>query len=397
MSQPNSKRSSGVTEGISALLVQHPFFASLMMDLLTVVETDTLPSGDQLKTIATDGQTLWVNPERFGKFSIKERVGLLAHEIMHVILQHSGRAHAYQMLGLGPDMKVFSEKKFNHAADYIINAYLTKQGFALPLGSLQNSQVTGDDILDEVYLKLPDEEEDKDDGEDQHVAGDPQTQAPKPAVQAAVKKAQEIAKMQGKGTGGLDRLIDEICEPQVPWHEYLRKALVTQTRGRDTYTWARPNRRKLAAPPHAYWPGRSGFKGPHIAVEIDTSGSIGDAELKTFLGELSGILTDIRPEMVHVMYVDDELHGEVIEIDDVNDLLALGKKAGGGGGTDMTKVFEIIEKKQIPAETVVILTDGYTPFGEDTGIPTIWAITTEGVTAPWGTTVHVKIDRENHK
>ena len=393
MSLP-TKRSPAVTEAISALLVQHPFFASLLIDLMDVSETQELPSGDQLKTIATDGKNLWINPERFSKFTIKERVGLLAHEIMHVILQHAGRQHAYQMLGLGPDMKQFSKKKFNHAADYIINAYLTKQGFSLPLGSLQNSQVTGDDILDEVYLKLPDEEENKDDGEDQHEPGDPQQQAPKPTVQAAVKKAQEIAKMQGKGTGGLERLIDEICEPQVPWHEYLRKAITTSVRGRDTYTWARPNRRKLAAPPHAYWPGRSGLKGPHIAVEIDTSGSIGEDELKTFLGELSGILTDIQPECVHVMYVDDSLHGDVIEIDDVNDLQALGKKAGGGGGTDMTQVFKIIEDRQIPAETVVVFTDGYTPFGEDTGIPTIWAITNDKIKAPWGTTVHVKFERK---
>ena len=143
-------------------------------------------------------------------------------------------------------------------------------------------------------------------------------------------------------------------------------------------------------PPHVYFPGRSGLKGPTIAVEIDTSGSIGDHELKTFLGELSGILTDMQPEMVHVAYVDNELHGEVIEIDDVNMLNELGQKAGGGGGTDMTKIFGIIEEKQIPAETVVIFTDGYTPFGEDTGIPTIWCITTD-VKAPWGTTVNVKI------
>ena len=390
MSQ-GQKRSVAVSTAISALLVQQPFFASLLLDLMEVVETDTLPTGENLQTLATNGHMLWINPTNFAKYSVQEQIGLLAHEVMHVILQHTKRMYAYDLLGLGPDMKRFSRKKFNHAADYIINSYLTKQGFKLPLGSLQNSQVGPDDILDEVYLKLPDNEDDKDDGVDQHEPADSTANDQhKSQVQAAIKKAQEISKMQGKGTAGLQRLIDDICEPQVPWHEYLRKAIAATTRGRDVYTWARPNRRKLAMPPHVYFPGRSGLKGPVFAVEIDTSGSIGDHELSVFLGELSGILTDMQPEMVHVAYVDSELNGDVIEIDDVNLLPELRAKAGGGGGTDMTKIFEILQERQIPAETVIIFTDGYTPFGEDNGIPTIWCITTD-IQAPWGVTVNVKL------
>jgi predicted metal-dependent peptidase len=203
-----------------------------------------------------------------------------------------------------------------------------------------------------------------------------------------------MSKMAGKDLpSGAKRLIDEICEPQIPWHEHLRKAITTVTRGRDTHTWARPNRRKLATPPHVYWPGKAGFKGPHIAVEIDTSGSIGDDELKVFMGELGGILTDMEPEMVYVMYVDDHLHNnEVIEVDDIAQLPSVMERSGGGGGTDMTIVFQEIAERQLPVETVVILTDGYTPFGEDTGIPTIWAMTTDKE-APWGTTVHVDIKK----
>lgn len=393
----SQKRSPALTEAISALLVRHPFFASLLLDLTEVIETKQLPDGSTCNTSATDGKHIWVNPESFAKFSIDERIGLLVHEIDHVIFQHPGRLRAYQQLGLGPDLEGFKPKKFNHAADYIINAHLTSQGFKLPLGSLQNSQVTADDIVDEVYLKLPKDEEDKPDGVDQHVespdnVGD--AAADKPQLQAALKKAQELAKMQGKGAGGLERFIDEICSPKVSWQEHLRKALMANTRGRDVYTWQRPNRRKLAMAPHVYMPGRAGLQGPEIAVEIDTSGSIGEQELKTFLGELSGIMDEIQPRKIHVMYVDDGLHGDVVELEDSNELTELGKKAGGGGGTDMTTVFREIEERQIPAESVVIFTDGYTPFGEDTGIPTVWAITTPDVKAPWGTTVHVPLGQE---
>ncbi len=58
----------------------------------------------------------------------------------------------------------------------------------------------------------------------------------------------------------------------------------------------------------------------------------------------------------------------------------------------MTVGFQEAATRQLPVETFVVFTDGYTPFGEDTGIPTIWAMTTEKE-APWGTTVHVDIKR----
>lgn len=393
MSQPAS-RSPAVSEGISALLVQQPFFASLMLDLMEIVETDTLPDGSQMNICATNGKMMFINPEKFAKLTVQERVGMMAHEIMHVILQHAARKHNYLELGFGPDLKVFSTKRFDHACDYIINAHLIAQGFKLPLGSLQNSQVTGDDIVDEVYLKLPDDEEDKPDGNDDHIADDGQTQTSQPVMAAALQKAQEIAKMQGKGAAGLERIIDDICTPTVSWQEHLRKSIITMTRGRDNYTWQRPNRRKLAAPPHAYFPGRSSMKGPHIGVVVDTSGSIGQDELSTFMGELSGIMTDVGPEAVHLVYVDSQVHNdEVITFDDVNDLANVAQKAGGGGGTNMPVGFQKFEDEQLPIETQICFTDGYTGFGEDKGIPTIWAITTPGKVADWGTTVHVDIKR----
>lgn len=389
MSQQPHKRNPAITEGISALLVQQPFFASLMLDLMEIEEATNLPDGSQLSTCATNGKILWINPEKFAKLTVKERVGMLAHEIMHVILQHASRKHAYLQLGLGPDFKVFSTKRFDHAADYIINAHLIAQGFTLPLGSLQNSQVTGDDIIDEVYLKLPDDEEDKPDGNDDHVADDGQQQTGPAVMAAALKKAQEIAKMQGKGAAGMERVIDDICTPKISWQEHLRKSIISNTRGKDVYTWTRPNRRKLAAPPHVYYPGRAGLTGPEIGIIVDTSGSIGQNELSTFMAETSGILTDIEPAAVHLTYVDDHA-SEVITFDQVSDIEAVRQQASGGGGTDMTKGFAKFADEQLPVETRIVFTDGYTPFGEDDGIPTIWAITT-GIEAPWGTTVHVDI------
>jgi predicted metal-dependent peptidase len=381
-----------VIEAMSVMINQHPFFAVLLMDLMELVETEAIAEGVPNPTAATNGKKLFVNPKWMAKLSVQERVGVLAHEITHVIMQHPERMRGYGNLGFGPDLKPFSAGKFNHACDYIINSYLIEQGFQLPLGTLQNSQITKADIADEVYLKLPDDEDEKDDGWDQHIPGDPADMPDKATIQRALKGAANAAKAQGKMPGGMDRFIDELCEHQVTWQEYLRK-LIVSSYGKDQATWTRPNRKKLALPPHVYWPGRNGTRSGEFVVEIDTSGSISEKELKLFLSELHGILTDMEPEKIHVMYVDAKLHGDVHEIDDPNELLELGKKAGGGGGTDMTVVFREMEERSIDAEAVIVFTDGYTGFGEEQPVNTIWCITTPNIVAPWGTTVHVDLKK----
>ncbi len=389
-------RSNEMVEAISALMVQQPFWAVLLFDLMELRESDTDPNGRHLPTACTDGAVIIVNPDFFKKLSVQERIGVLAHEIMHVILMHPVRGRGYQDMGYGPDLKPWNHQKYNQACDYIINATLTASGMQLPLGSLQNSQITPDDMADEVYLKLPDppeEEKDPSDGGnwDQHLTSPDCASAPdKATIQRAMKMAETAQKSRGDMPAGLQRLVDEICEPQITWTDYIRKTIVTMS-GHDEQSYVKPNRRRLANPPHIYWPGRIGSKSGKGAIEIDTSGSIGEHELSVFMGELHGILSDCQPELLYLMYVDAALHGEPIELTDVNELLDARKKAGGGGGTDMTVMFREIEQRQLEVDYAIVLTDGYTPFGEDVGIPTIWCITTAGIVSPWGVSVHVKL------
>lgn len=385
-------RSNETIEAISAVLVQQPFFACLIMDLLEIKESEFIAGTDMPNPTAyTDGRNIVINPNFFKKLDPLERVFVMCHEVTHVILQHPSRMKLYHEMGYGPDLEKFSNKRFNIAADYVINSYLNELNIGKqPVGTLLNKQFTSQDLVDDVYLKIP-KDEDQDEGWDTHVPEDPNNPTPdKATIQRAVAAAAGAAKQMGKLPGGLQRLVDEILEPQVKWTELIRSAITTCV-GNTEQTWNRPNRRRLANAPHVYWPGRSGIQSGQLAIEIDTSGSIGDKELKTFLSEIHGILSDVMPEKIHVMYVDALLYNdEVIEIDDPNDVLELAQKAGGGGGTDMTVVFREVEKRQLPVEYIIVLTDGCTPFGEDCGIPTIWAITTD-IVAPWGMTVHVEI------
>lgn len=379
-------RSYELTEAIATLIHKQPFFAVLLLDLLEIEETESVP------TAATDSKKLYVNPGWFKTKcrNVNERVFVLAHEILHVIMRHPIRLKYYQDLGVGPDLKTFRKGKANHAMDYVINDTLIHDKVGSPpIGALINPQFDRTMIWDEVYEQLPDED-DNDDSMDEHMPGDSTNSPTQSQIQRAVQSAAAAAKAQGKMPGSMQRLVDEICEPQVPWTEHLRKAVATLT-GRDTQTWARPNRRRLAVAPHVYWPGRMGMHAGCVLSINDTSGSVSDKEQATFFSELHGILSDLQPEMLYVMFVDAAVHG-IHELHDCNDLLDLRSQVKGGGGTDMTVGFKEIDNLAVKPATVIVFTDGYTPFGEDTGIPTIWCITSD-IKAPWGITINVKVHK----
>lgn len=388
-------RSYELTEAIAALIMRQPFHAVLLLDLLEVVETDAIP------TAATDGNRLLINPVFFKEKcrNVDERMFVLAHEVMHAILMHPTRIKYYTDIGFGPDLKKFNKGKANHAMDYIINDALIHDNVGKPPhGVLINPQYDRTMIWDEVYELLPDDDEDGsgngngngqyDESWDEHLPADPGAQITKSQIQRAVQAAANAAKSMGKMPGSMQRFLDEICDAQVSWQDHLRKAIVSSV-GRDTQTWARPNKRRLVLAPHVYWPGRAGMRAGTIVSINDTSGSVSDAEQSQFFGELHGILSDLQPEQLVVMFVDADVHG-VHVLHDVNDLQALKREVKGGGGTDMTVGFKRIQEEGLQPDTVVVLTDGYTPFGEDTGVPTIWCITSNEK-APWGTTIHVKV------
>jgi predicted metal-dependent peptidase len=397
------ERSPELVEALSCMINQQPFFAVLTFNLLEIQETDSLPGGAVCNTAATDGRRLYISPKFFKKLTVQERVFVIAHEITHVILQHPGRAKGYIDIGFGPDMKPFQMARLNMAADYVINAYLNelKVGHQ-PAGTLLNAQFDSTWLVDDVYCKIPELEDDDPSsggggqgGWDQHLPGDQANDVDgsgKAEIARAVAMAAGAARAIGNLPGALKRLIDEIIDPEIPWEQYLERNIQC-IYGNDEATWSKVNRRRLAVAPHVPWPGRIGSRCGNLALEIDTSGSIGDETLTKFLGIFSGILKSVMPETVYCMYVDAKLYNdEVIEIQDLSELEHLKSKAGGGGGTDMTVVFREIEERALEVEAVVVLTDGATPFGEDVGIPTIWCIVdNESVTAPWGTTIHVKL------
>lgn len=385
------KRSTAMTETISFLVAQQPFFAVYAFDQMNIIETDQCP------TAATDGANIYVNPDFFAKMPVSGRVFVMAHEVMHGIFQHMSRGKEYQDRAFGPDGKPWSADKFNVAADLVINDALVNAGVgAMPkidgkvLGLHDVNVATELDLVDDVYCRLPDPPKCKKGGTgfDEHITPKAGTPQPTPAeVKRALASAKNAAKAQGKMPSNLERLVGELIEPTLNWKELLRSMMLANA-GKDTATWARANRRRLATPPHVYWPGSTGFATGGVAIVADTSGSVSEAEMSAFMSEVSGILSESKPEWCMVLWTDAAVAG-VDEIDDMTDLTSL--KPKGGGGTDMGAAFRYMAEHAIVPDTCVVLTDGWTPWGEEPDYDVIWGITAKDKKAPFGKSLHIDV------
>jgi predicted metal-dependent peptidase len=336
---------------------------------------------------ATDGSNLLVNPETFFKYSLHERLFICSHEILHCILNHLVLMHGFAMRGkvTFPDGSAlpYSPEIMNRAMDYVINDMLveSKVGTFNKDWLHDTSIATAKDSVVDTYRKVFDDLKGK--GQikvtrgvidasgvgnagqfDQHLP--PGASQGKNPVQASKERdegqwqtelaaAVNSAKAQGKLPAGLERLINEVLNPKVDWREHIA-ALFARKVGSGSFDWRRADRRLIVR--DIYAPGRSGFGAGTVVVGVDTSGSIGDKEVATFFGEMSGILEDVQPKRLVVMWCDAKVH-RTDDLEEAGDLASLrSKKVPGGGGTSFVPVFDEIDKMGIEPDALVYMTDG---------------------------------------
>lgn len=338
----------------------------------------------------------------------EELRGLIMHENLHVALRH---------LIHNKDLFKRNRKIANCAADYVVNNIIDdikdKALCKLPKGALLDSKYR-DMSMREVYRLLEDERkgdqpDDGDKGEneggtpgdglgtgnpeatDSGEKGDNTSSLPEPLDEhdsdsgpesdEELKKASDAVDnalreggiLAGRLGAQIPRSIEESLEPRVDWRTELMEFVTSTMKGSDEYTWKRYNRRTID---YALMPTTENEKISELIVGIDTSGSIGSAELSLFAGELASICTLVQPDVVRVLWWDTMVHGEQVFTDGYDNIGALLKPVG-GGGTRVSSVAKYIEEKKYEPDCVVIFTDGYVEDGIEWPVsaPTMWMVT----------------------
>lgn len=395
----------------SALLWKCPAFTHILFSMLN-------PSKGELAAVftteipiaATDGSNLILNPEKFFEFNLDERVFIVAHEILHCILNHCVVTMPMRRSKLvkyvdGTELP-YHHATANKAMDYVINDMLIADriGRFPSVGLHDPSIATKDDNFVDAYKKVY--EDDKKKGGDGSCGGQPggfdvvldpgsaQGQDPAQAAQdrsqtawdTAVAAALSSAKMQGKLSANLERLLSEIVEPTVTWQDHIR-ALFARRIGSGGYDWRKPDRRLILR--DIYAPQRSGHGCGTIVVAIDTSGSIGQRELNAFFGEMRGIIDDVAPQQIHVVWCDAKVH-KVDTVEQGSDIDHL--KPHGGGGTDFRPVFDWIDEQPDTPDALVYLTDLMGSFPDHApNYPVIWGDIYNKSKPPFGDHVFVDV------
>lgn len=367
----------------TALLLSEPFFGSLLMKVPHRA-VDDFPF-----LAGVSKSALVYNPAQWAKLTDEEGIFVLAHEIMHMVYDHLTHLEAYNASGIGPDGKPFNNRKMNMAEDYVVNDTLIQAKVGtMPTGKfkgLWDAKYPNTMTPAEIYCLLKDPPCEAC-GFDQHQITD-ETAA---ISREDIVQAANIAKA-SRGTipDSVQRLLDDIRKPPTnPWAR-LRKAVLDGLHGRDSSSWKRLHRRLIVRDIGA--PGPIGTaRAGRIGIVGDTSGSIDAAMLNLFGSHMAAIMEEAQPRDTIVYWVDAQLHDQCTVKNGTQLRAYLRKGAKGGGGTDMTVGVRAAAKDK--CDICVVLTDGYTPFGEprDAGkMRMIWAITTPGCKAEWGETIHI--------
>lgn len=377
----------------SVLLFSNPFFGTLLMKLEHIADSTIQPP-----SACVSRRAIRYHPEFFDGLTLDEGVFVLAHEVLHMVYAHLPRMDSYYKSGVGPDGKTFNARKFNQAADFPINAALVEMKVGSPMPRekwplcLDPSNYPATMTPEEVYCLLPEADEESGGGEgggeplDGH---DHETDSGPDSVDAItpsdVMQAAQIHKMtRGELPACIERLIGQLQKPEhSPWKR-LRQFVAKSLAGHDRTTWRRLQRRMVVR--GIGMPGRVANGAGTVGCVVDLSGSIDDEMVRFFAGHLAAIMDDARPEMIRIYWTDTQV--QLVETArNSTELRRLmdGNKPG-GGGTDMPKGVEAALADK--CDSVVVLTDGYTPFGQPSPKPVMWAITSQCV-APHGTTIHI--------
>ena len=368
------------TKARSQLILTNPFFGTLALRLRPIPD-------ESIATACTNGEYIKYNPKWFLKLREQERIGLIAHEVMHVALFHMIRRNDRE------------PGKWNIAGDYVINGALIKSKFILPHTELIDPQY--DDMsTDNVYALLPEDIKKGTgpgdvlllDGDDPGGCGavidhpsisDGSAKGKFEAeIEVAVQQAAEAAKAMGKLPGHLQTLIEKALAPKVDWKMTLARFL--RANNKSDFTWIRPNRRFISR--GLYLPSLHTPCLEEIAIVSDTSGSRTDEELNQDLSEMSSILHDLSPERIHFLQCDTEVRSykEYSRED-----LPLKVTYTGRGGTNFSPAINYINENYPAVSALVYLTDlESNDFGSKPHYPVLW-VTTSSTEAPYGEVIQI--------
>ena len=360
------------------LMLRNPYLAGAVARL-PMREAIDMP---WCQTMATDGYNIFWNAEFCASLNGEELSGVIAHELLHCILGHNDRRDERD------------RHQWNIAIDHATNLFLLACEIQLPTDRLADRRYVGL-TAEQIYEKLPKQslvsslgysgEPDGDDNSEnitcraQAVGGfdvhleelDPEGAAertkdmPTPIEKIRIRRelTKEVkSKWRGVFPAHFEEEFKKAGESETPWQAIMAQFMSGIRK--DDYRMYPFNRKHI-------WRGlylpSIGRPGPsHIAIAVDTSGSMNRELLGKVLAELDALRTMTECKLTLIEC--DAAIQNVTEYEgwEIADLDFDSRPFRGRGGTVFDPVFNWMKNvgslQNPPPEALIFLTDGQAPF-----------------------------------
>lgn len=343
-----------ISQAKAKLLVDYPLFGVLASKL-------ELSLNDDIESFKSNGIKLEYNSDFLVELTDKEMEFVFANGAMHASLSHEARKNGR------------SGWLWQLATDYAINDMLVENGLQKPHRAHYSKRFSGmyaeeiyaelkEDILrDELEYEADDIEDTQDNSdkknnpkdsqlsqEKQHNSQDVELSQEEQLFEEFAKAKIDEAQKDGEIPASMARFFKLTCKSKIDWRDELKAAL--DKFYRDDYTLLPPSKKLLYS--GIYLPSSKSQRFKFV-VAIDSSGSVDEALLGTFLSELNFIMNTFSNFQLDLLVCDDRIQthktfysGDILDVE-----------LRGGGATDFRAVFEFIESELEDVKLLLYFSD----------------------------------------
>ena len=204
------------------------------------------------------------------------------------------------------------------------------------------------------------------------------------AAQAMRVRVENNSRSRGLMPAFVERYLEDLKKPKLDWRTILEEFIQEEV---NDYSFCPPDRRFEDSPFFLPDFNEKDFRVEKVLFMIDASGSMSDEAVTTCYSEIKGAIDQFNGKLEGWLGFFDACVTEPKPFVDEDEFMMIRPK--GGGGTSFKIIFQYVREhmmEELPV-SIVILTDGYAPFPEESmamGIPVLWILTTKDATPPWG-------------
>jgi predicted metal-dependent peptidase len=317
-----------ISKAKAKLLIEKPYFGNLAAALSLHVNSD-------IQSFYSNGSVFEYNQEYIESLSIDELCFCLANGAMHAALAHENRQQN-RISWL-----------WQKATDYAINSMLVHNNLELPLGVNYERRFDGM-YAEEIYAILQDEITHKEFEDEQSSQNMEQNLIQEERFAQLLHQSTQKADSYDELPEGIERFIELKNSSKIDWREKLHHILDRYFT--DNYRVIPPSKKLLYS--GIYLPSLYSEK-LTLVVAIDSSGSVDEALLGTFIDELEALLISFVDVSIELLICDNKIRShKSISSYEIREYELLG-----GGATSFVPVFEYIQKENLTCKLLIYFSD----------------------------------------